>query len=105
MGGKGRPDGLRSLREEEGMLRVMIAALIAVAFFPTLAIAGTVELARFDTRSGSQPSMSRPAAGKGSCGAVCEDPEKGRFSCGKGERPLWDDAGRCSCVADGQCAE
>ncbi len=87
------------------MLRVMVAALIAGGFFPTVAIAGAFELARFDTLSGSHPTMSSPVAGKGSCGAMCEDPEKGRFSCGKGERPLWDDAGRCSCVADGECAE
>jgi hypothetical protein len=87
------------------MLRLVMAALIAVAVFPNLAVAGTFERARFDILSGSHPTMSRPAAGKGSCGAVCEDPEKGTFSCGKGERPLWDDAGRCTCVADGQCAE
>jgi hypothetical protein len=87
------------------MVRIMVAALMAAGCVPSFAVAGTVELARFDRLSGSQPPMSRPVAGRGSCGAVCEDPDKGKFACGKGERPSWDDAGRCSCVADGQCAE
>ena len=42
---------------------------------------------------------------KGSCGAPCEDVEKGNFSCGKRERPTWDEAKHCTCEPASECAE
>jgi hypothetical protein len=41
----------------------------------------------FPSLTGAQETKS-----KGSCEAVCEDVEKGNFSCGKQERPNWDEA-------------
>ena len=44
-----------------------------------------------------------PVAAKGTCGAMCEDATKGKFKCERGERPQWDDAQNCRCIADKEC--
>jgi hypothetical protein len=54
--------------------------------------------------------MSSPALGqdkqvKGSCGAFCEDAQKGKFTCEKREKPTWNEAKHCTCEAAPECAE
>jgi hypothetical protein len=68
------------------VMRMLVVILICGMSLPSLA--------------GAQETKS-----KGSCGAVCEDVEKGNFSCGKQERPNWDEARHCICKADSECAE
>lgn len=79
-------------------MRLTIAAALIFSLGGT---AGALE--RLTFAPASPMTLIHPIAAKGTCGAMCEDATKGNFKCEKGERPQWDDAQNCRCVADKEC--